>query len=324
MYNSVQCFIIIMLMVHLQLQLYATSQSVMIHVNSAYLGAAVKGDTPVSVLDTPSKCGIFGHGVVLLVFNNIPFIVTLVLAIAISVGFICFVKDPNPLSVSVRKSLEESVKNHKSRVFAIILICSYGTLFVFATDAYSLYVDATYEQNLPKYFKRGDYYCNPIWLNCFCSIIFLLLGIVAYYAYSKNNSPMYACLGVLLCISSTLLELTFHIPSILTAWTVVPSYARSVFAYYGVIVIVFVGSIIFTLKVSSTLKWCTLKRTCGILILVTIVDVILLGAMAGLIACAPVSRSIEGSADGLTTMYQGTLLLSGGVIVHFLKAHGWL
>ena len=126
---------------------------------------------------------------------------------------------------------------------------------------------------------------------------------------------------IFLCISSTILQLSFHFPNILIAWSIDALYASSIALYYGIVFFLYQFSFECAFLVPHYLKWNNKKR--WIICLYTIAFVFVTGTLATItifIVHIPIHHSIEESMSGVTAIYNGVVLLIGALIAYKVRA----
>ena len=129
-----------------------------------------------------------------------------------------------------------------------------------------------------------------------------------------------------LCFGSTVFQFCFHIPSILMAWSTDPFYASKIAVYYAVYIFLNYTTskytYILSLKLCESRK-CRCANIVVVIISVTIALLLVNGVLVTItifIVNIPVNNSIEESADGVKSLYNGAVLLIGGIIAYNV---GW-
>ena len=137
-------------------------------------------------------------------------------------------------------------------------------------------------------------------------------------------------IAILLCAGSTALLLSFHFQNILIAWTSDPFYASRIALYYGIFIFINFVSIRYAYNLSLSVmteiqkmsiykKYCKCFLGChncleifvvlaSLLVTFVLVSGIIVIVIT-FVAHIPVNNSIEEAADGITTIYNGAVIL---------------
>ena len=205
---------------------------------------------------------------------------------------------------------------------AMTLICCFATLYIFALDRHS--IDIERRGGLPGYYLPKQNYFFYITIVC-SGITFLpwILGLlfisffIIFRPYKFSHVPM------ILCISSTVLALSFHFQTILIAWTITPFYAGRIFLYYGVIIFVYFLSLKYTYILSVEL--CDGKYNARFIVISLLFTTVVVSGVVTTVAIfvvyVPTINTIEEFAIGITTIYHGAVLFIGGLIAYNVGGH---
>ena len=132
-----------------------------------------------------------------------------------------------------------------------------------------------------------------------------------------------------LYFGSTIFQFCFHIPSILMSWSTNPFYASKIAVYYAVYIFlnytISKYTYILSHKLCESCK-CRCAKPANIVVVIVSVTIALLlvnGVLVTItifIVYIPVNKSIEESADGVKSLYNGAVVLIGGIIAYNV---GW-
>ena len=140
---------------------------------------------------------------------------------------------------------------------------------------------------------------------------------------------------IIICVffaGSAVLAFMAHFPSILMAWATDPFYASRVALFYGIIIISYITcfhySYIASSKAASVFKNAFGIKSNNIYVLVPVsllLTFIAVTAVVSLITVfivtVPVSNSIETATDGISSIYNGAIVLVGGLFAYKLGWH---
>ena len=130
-----------------------------------------------------------------------------------------------------------------------------------------------------------------------------------------------------LIVGSAFLSLTAHFPSILMAWATDPFYASKIALFYGISIVCYftVFHYSYVLSIRAFSKGVNKKRSMIIIPIIITVIIIAVTTVIGLITVfvitVPVSNSIETAADGITSIYNGAIVLIGGLLAYRIGWH---
>ena len=176
---------------------------------------------------------------------------------------------------------------------------------------------------LTYYPENGYGFSVPITSFVFSIISVLMLFVATGFWFCWKISGKWD----FLCISSLALyfgsTISFHIPSILMAWSTDPFYASKIAVYYAVYIFLNYTTSKYTYRLS--LKLCESRKysICCVIFSVTFALLLVNGVLVTItifIVNIPVNNSIEESAHGVKSLYNGAVLLIGGIIAYNV---GW-
>ena len=230
----------------------------------------------------------------------------------------------------------------QSSLVAITLLCCLFTIYTFILDMCS--VEREENADLPNYFKKGYYGLHAINISfATISLSFDLIGIIGFiiacypylfFTFHFHERNCFVCcikkkwdyfIPMLICIGSTFLSLSFHFQNILIAWFTDPFYAGRIALFYGIIIFCYFTS----LKYVHLLPYKILGGEGYIFsefklrILISILLFITIVVCTGTIAAVTLffveianNNSVEQSITGITTIYNGAVILIGVVIAY--------
>lgn len=248
-------------------------------------------------------------------------------------------EDEHPLDDQLKQKLDKTLKKYKkalcnnlhmqANLTAVSLICCIFTIYTFTLDSASIVVENT--NNLPKYFERMSYglYIITIVFTV-TSFLFDIIGIVwflvviCYNCFYKEKWEVY--IPVIFCIGSALLSLSFHFQNILIAWAIDPFYASRISLLYGIIIFsyfisfkyAFIAPIKITRRNDNCKYWSTkeLILVAFSISIVTVVSTTITLIVSLFVAHVQTNGSLEQSITGIATMYNGAVILIGGLIAY--------
>ena len=319
-----------------QLSIYATFQTVEARVEGLYMGTAVNGNSEMSIRDRPLNGGIH-HGIITAGYV-VPVIITsfailvLVLAYIFLVAIECHRDNCQSLrgfrakAMDLKKKAEDDV-TLQANLLAIVWLCFLFTIYIFVLDMLSVSIENM--DTLPRYFRKKKH----LYLTTLvCSILSLLLDIVGMGLLSvsylccddRNKYFMSITVGMICCIGSTVMSLSFHFQDILIAWSTAPFYASKIALFYGIVIFVHFMSSKYAYIMSSELaELCCKKKTlkCAKIVIIIITSIFVIGTIATVatfIVHFPTNNFIEESVTALTTIYNGAIILFGGLLAYKL------
>ena len=268
----------------------------------------------------------------------LPFLVVYIFIIAVCV-FIYYTPE-NIMENQPTKILQTT--GSQATLVAVILLCMLFTIYTFILDI--LYVAKDHDQ------------CSHFNYVTTIGVISLIVSLISFSLLLGGSvlccfdSVKCKCCSLVMCFGAIFLQLTLHIPSILLAWSIDPLYASKIVIHYGILIFSNYVSIKYVYIASYKVipnnnnsnpnpddnsnsnpnpddnSNNDSKRTrdwfCIIIILFfTLLFVnALLVILALFFVSVPVDNSIEESADGLTSIYNGVVVLIGGLIAYNI---GW-
>ena len=246
------------------------------------------------------------------------------------------------------KDFKEKINNDlrvQGNLAAVCFLCCIFTIYAFCLDMKSIAIENS--ANLPKFFHKKSYGFFVITLLfTSVSLIFDLIGIFGVSVVFLHNAIL-SCfksddscckkkwevyIPILFCIASGLLSLSFHFQNILIAWSTVPFYASRIALFYGIIIFCY----FLCVKYAYSLPLKILRRnekkekdpqkshwnTCELitvvisLFLTTSVCTGIILIVATFIIHVPINNSIEHSLTGISSLFNGAVILIGGYIAY--------
>ena len=132
-----------------------------------------------------------------------------------------------------------------------------------------------------------------------------------------------------LCIGSALLSLSFHFQNVLIAWSTDPFYASRIALFYGIIIFCYFLCVKYAyslpLKIlrrnedpqkSNHWNTCELAAVVISLSVTVVVCTAIILIVTTFITHVPINNSIEHSLTGVTTLFNGAVILIGGFIAY--------
>ena len=299
---------------------YAQSQDASLAIDGSYMGMAASGS------DFKIKEHLYGDvkpGIIKAVYI-VPFLVVCVLFV---IGIFVLGWYGHTADYIFQEILKviKSDTGIQANLVAVTFLCSCATMAIFALDCVSWGVEAT--AKLPSYFPKDGYGLFKIsFVFSVSSLAILIVGIFLfiwlyfswqnekkYITRQNNTKSVHFFIPILLCSGSTLLMMSFHFQTILMAWSSDPFYASRVALFYGITIFCLFISIKFVYNVSHTKKdaivavsvFAIFSSVAG-----TIVTVVIF------VAAIPVNNSIEESAEGISSIYNGVVVLFGSIVAY--------
>ena len=131
-----------------------------------------------------------------------------------------------------------------------------------------------------------------------------------------------------LIIGAAVLSITAHFPSILMAWATDPFYASRIALFYGIIVFCYFSSFHYTYVASNNTFYEKIDKKayfyglvvpaslfCSFVAISLVVMIITVYVVS-----VPVNNSIETASEGVTSIYNGAIVLIGGLLAYRI---GW-
>ena len=314
---------------------YAQTQTATAAIDSTYMGKAVDGNS-VEITDNDIN-GSVTKAIVPAAYI-VPFLVVSILLILVLVAMCYYYGYQSPDNTLFDKPVKAIIKSKRlqANIIAALLLCSLTTVTIFCVDVVSLYKEA-HNPNLPTYYPTMGYGLFWITLSLgIISMVCLICGIVFFIIVMAQNSlkdnwtRLLFFIAMQLCAGSTILSLSFHFQNILMAWSNDPFYASKIAIFYGVFIFIYFIAFKYAYSVSLKLRKVKMKQASydlSLLCLVIFTLTTTFVAVTGIIATAtifvvyiPVNNSIEESADGVRTIYNGAILFIGGIIAYNV---GW-
>lgn len=312
---------------------YAQSQAATPTIDNNYMGKAVNGSTV--KIDDDDIYGNIGPGLITAVYV-VPFVVVIILlAISLAVAW----KVKNVGSEDLIKRIDDEI--FQANIISALLICSMITVYCFVLDVVSFIKEL--KGNFPSYYERHLYGIN--WINILSSIvslIFLVIGIIiSINVLCRSRKSTYFIVGVLI-FGSSALSLSFHFPNILMAWATDPFYASRIGLFYGSVFVCYFTAFHYAYRFSfevaklndfckdmanknnfcsRLVKW---THFCIGMASITVAFALTTGLIVTFVIFVvniPVNNSIESSTDGVTTIYNGAIVLIGILLAYKIGGH---
>ena len=316
---------------------YAQSQTYIPKVDDAYMGWAVfEDDKEINDDDIYGKIKKnivpAAHLVPPCVFCFISFCII----VLIIVFFTCHDSSTN-IFEQLLNNLHQNTET-QATLFALVVVSILMTIYIFIMnlllhkngDRLSLpdyYPKDDYGFNIPKISLRFSYFSVVV---TFVATILFLIWLIGFNSGRISGKMNCLCITSLaLYFGSTFLQISCHIPSILMAWSTDPFYASKIAVYYAVYIFLNYTTSKYTYRLSHKLcKSCKCRCAKAANIVVVIISVTfalllvngVLVTITIFIVNIPVNNSIEESADCVKSLYNGAVLLIGGIIAYNV---GW-
>lgn len=197
---------------------------------------------------------------------------------------------------------------------------------------------------LPSYFvAKGVLFWITLGYS-FISLFFDIFGMLfmfgAYLFYAcadnckwkwkyKEHCQKVITLGMIWCVGSIVLSLSYHFQYVLVAWTTTPFYASKIALFYGMVILILFITFKYVYNFSTEL----LKKCCcdqhrvpastniTNIIFLLIAAIFVIGTIVTItifFIYFPTNHSIEQSVTALTTIYNGAIVLFGGLLAYKL------
>ena len=327
-----------------QLKAYAMFQTTAARIDDTYMGRAVTGDMEINYKNNT----VYGksHGVqvtsLLYAYQIVPFIVAFVVLVSIA-SILCYLlcqKDRKEMREKLSSKLLHIFENntkHQANIAAIVVMCILATIHNFILDAISFHCPPSL--SLPKYYgKHNCYNAIDIYTTIFAIVSLLCLLVAPFfvlcsYCYSTKHNEwnsdqrakfhLLLLIALVLCIGSTVLSFSFHIPIIIIAWTTNPFYASKIALYYGIIISVyfvtlknayFLPAVLFEREKCKTKQWICCGSFSMVVAAVVLFSVHIVSVL--FFVFIPINHSITESVSGVQALYHSVILLVAGVITY--------
>ena len=309
---------------------YAESQDVSIAIDGTYMGMAVSES--VFKITTEHLYGDVKPAIIPVVYI-VPFLVLFTLLV-IGCIVLCWHGHHNSLEYDsdciFQETLNviESDSGLQANLVAAISLCCCTTIAIFIVDCISWGVEKS--AKLPSYFPKDGYGLLTISVVfSISSLLTLIAGLVGfiilllYWKIKKHDiKSSFFFIPILLCFGSTLLMISFHFQTILMAWSSDPFYASRIALYYGIAIFCLFISIKFAYNVSLTKN--IYVQICVRIGSVVVMFIFVAGSIVTVlifVAAIPVNNSIEQSSEGITSIYNGAVVLIGSIIAYKVGWH---
>ena len=148
-----------------------------------------------------------------------------------------------------------------------------------------------------------------------------------FLQFDMARSKRIALICVLI-VGSALLSLVSHFPSVLMAWATDPFYASRIVFFYGIIIFAYFLGFHYTYIVSSktfsdmekklTKRLCFIVPTSLLMSFIAVSGVVVI--LTVYVISVPINNSIETATEGVTSIYNGAVVLIGGLVAYRI---GW-
>ena len=233
------------------------------------------------------------------------------------------------------QSLNDLHQNTETQatLFALVVVSILMTIYIFMMNLLLLskrndrlspyYPENGYGFNIPKISLVFSFF--SVVVTIFATILFLIWLIGFNFGRISVKMNCLCITSFALYFGSTFLQISCHIPSILMAWSTDPFYASKIAVYYAVYIFlnytISKYTYILSHKLCKSCK-CRYTKVANIVVVIVSVTITLLlvnGVLVTItifIVYIPVNKSIEESADGVNSLYNGAVLLIGGIIAY--------
>ena len=345
-------FVITFYLYTFQLKAYAQSQDAAPDIDNTYVGWAVYGGDFDVITDDVFHGGVKKYIVQAAYTVPIAAIFILIIVMSILIPAIIFYKPANKL---LQKRLNVIIESTSSQatLFTLVLLSIITTLYISFWDFYTIHPTS----RLPSYYSNNDF---EFQITCIigtsalisssmvfiCLIIFAALGIIIRFCPPKEHhiNELLFIAAVLTCFGSSILQISVHIPNILMAWSGDPFYASRIAIYYAIFIFSnFIASKNAYIVGYKAGTYCYkmyptrarqieknidgYKCSCHTIFLVIFSVFIAIIVVNGIlvtitifVVSIPVHNSISEAADGVTSIYNGGVVLIGGIIAYNV---GW-
>lgn len=337
----------------MQLKGYAQSQSAVPEIDNTYAGKAVEGNRVRGSRE--DLYGNFDTRIMTAVYV-VPTVIVMLLLIG---GFFQLLNHPLQEQIRVIKyksTLQATILSSLllCMILHVFMVVLDGISLYIETNS----TLPSYYPNMP--YSIYPLICVFLTLSGFvtsCSVVVFFIIIALYVCDCCDIAKiMHKCLAILayLIVGSFFVSLTSHLPSILMAWATDPFYASRIGLYYLIVICLYYVAFYYSYILSyntiyineeSVLKkliCCCYDKVLRIypcnrllqnkkfclVIIVTISFIISFVSVSAIIATVtifvasvPVNNSLESSTDSVTTIYNGVVVLIGGVVAYTVFCH---
>ena len=311
---------------------YAQSQNAAPDIDNTYVGWAVYGGDFDVITDD-----VFHGGVKKNIVQAAYAVPIAAIIIVMSIIFFAAIIFSEPAKNILQKRLNAIIESTSSQatLFTLVFLSIITTLYISSLDFYTIH----HTSGLPSYYTNNDFELlitciigtSALISSCMviiCLIIFGALGCRLRFCPPKQKhiNELLFIAAVLTCFGSSLLQISVHIPNILMAWSGDPFYASKIAIYYAIFIfsnfIALKNSYIVGRQIEKSIDGC--KCSCVTVFLVIFLVFIsvngILVTITIFVVSIPVHNSISEAADGVTSIYNGGMVLIGGIIAYNV---GW-
>ena len=301
---------------------YAQSQTYIPKIDDTYMGWAVFEDD--NEINEDDIYGTVSKAIVPFTYILQPVVVFVVILCIIALIYV-FTR-PNFSNNIFEQPLKEICESNETQAtfFALVLVSILITFYMFCVNIILL---IKRDAKLSAYYPENGYgFSIPITSFVFSIISILMVFVAAgFWLYWKISGKCdFLCISSLaLYFGSTIFQISFHIPSILMAWSTDPFYASKIGVYYAVYIFLnYTASkytYILSLKLCKSCKYSILCTIFSVIFALLLINGVLI-TITIFVVNIPVNNSIEESADGIKSLYNSAVVLIGGIIAYNV---GW-
>lgn len=329
---------------------YAQSQNAVPDIDNTYVGWAVYGGDFDVITDDVFHGGVKKNIVPAAYAVPIPAIFILIIVFFPAIIF------SEPAKNILRKRLNAIIESTSSQatLFTLVLLSIITTLYISFWDFYTIH----HTSQLPSYYTNNDFELQItciIGISALISSFMVIICPIIFCAVScslrscspkqKHINELLFIAAVLICFGSSLLQISVHIPNILMAWSSDQFYASKIAIYYAIFIfsnfIALKNAYIVGCKVGTYSHntyptgarqfieknidgyRCSCLTISLVIFLVIIAIIVVNGILVTItifVVSIPVHNSISEAADGVTSIYNGGMVLIGGIIAYNV---GW-
>ena len=330
---------------------YAQSQNAAPDIDNTYVGWAVYGGDFDVITDDVFHGGVKKN--IVQATYAVPIAAIFILIIVMSILFAAIIFS-EPAKNILRKRLNAIIEPTSSQatLFTLVLLSIITTLYISFWDFYTIH----HTSQLPSYYTNNNFELqitciigtSALISSCMVIICLIIFGALRcclrpFPPKQKYINELLFIAAVLTCFGSSLLQISVHIPNILMAWSGDPFYASKIAIYYAIFIfsnfIASKNAYIVGYKAGTYIHnaytgarqiernvdryRCSCFTIFLVLFSVLIAIVVINGILVTItifVVSIPVHNSISEAADGVTSMYNGGMVLIGGIIAYNV---GW-
>lgn len=300
---------------------YAQSQTVIPEIDDTYTGWGVYGEG--HEIEGENIYGGITVDIVPAAYW-IPFIVSLIITILILFAVYHL---PKGILETQLNYLENSVGAQGS-IVSLILLSLLTTLYIFILDTISVAKenDSVFSRYYPGDDKKYVQYITGIPMTVsVIALFFIVCSGILVGLFVRTKNPRHGAEALTLCFSAPFFQFICHIPSILLAWSTDPFYATKIVVYYAIFIFANYTTAKYAYIVSLTIL-AQYPKIAGfskyISSIISLASVILINGtlvtLAIFFVSIPINNntSLEGSADGITAIFTGGVVVIGAIIAY--------